>query len=300
MKRINLFIVSVSIVAAMLIVPAIAPATASEAVNQQALVDRARITIDNFVADPEMTWVRANLKDAKGVLIVPVLGKGAFMVGGSGGRGVLLARDEKTGRWSQPAFYGIGSLSFGLQVGGQASEVILMVMKQGGLERLYTSSLKLGGDVSVAMGPVGVGAAAKGVTADIVSFARSRGAFLGLSLEGAVINVTDKSNSAYYGKPVRPVDILVTRTVSNPKSAELRAALTRAEKKAETGKPSQSVYAKTTINIRSGPGTNYSVIRQATKDERLEYVSLEGDWYKLKVAEDKAQEWVHRSVVTVP
>ena len=176
-----------------------------------------------------------------------------------------------------------------------------MVMRQRGLERLYTSSVKLGADFSIAAGPVGVGAAAKGVTADIVSFARAKGAFAGGSLEGAVIKVTDKWNSAYYGKPVRPVDIILNRTVSNPKSADLRKSLKSAEKKGEQevaakGTP-QLVYAKTTINIRSGPGTNHSVLRKATKGEELEYISLEGDWYKLKVAEGKPQEWVHKSVV---
>jgi lipid-binding SYLF domain-containing protein len=280
---------------------AISPAIGAEDIKPRGLVDYARLTVDNFVADPDMTWVRAHMKDAKGVLIVPRLGKGAFMIGGSGGRGVLLTRDEKTGTWSEPVFYSLGSVSFGFQVGGQTSEVILMVMKQGGVERLYTSSVKLGADFSVAAGPVGIGAAAKGVTADVVSFARAKGAFAGGSLEGAVIKVGDTWNSAYYGKPVRPVDILVTRGVTNPHSAELQKALKSAEKKGEqelaAAGPSKMVYAKTTINIRSGPGMNYSVIRQATKGQELEYISLEGDWYKLKVAEDKAQEWVHRSVV---
>ena len=291
-----------SVVAAMLVVLAIAPAIGAEDVKPRALIDYARLTVDNFIADPDMTWVRAHMKDAKGVLIMPRLGKGAFMVGGSGGRAVLLARDEKTGNWGEPVFYSLGSVSFGFQIGGQTSEVILMVMRQRGLERLYTSSVKLGADFSVAAGPVGIGAAAKGVTADIVSFARARGAFAGGSLEGAVITVTDTWNSAYYGKPVRPVDILVTRAVSNPHSAELQKALKMAEKKGEqelaAARSSKIVYAKTTINIRSGPGTNRSVIRQATKGEELEYISLEGDWYKLKVAEGKAQEWVHKGVVT--
>ena len=176
-----------------------------------------------------------------------------------------------------------------------------MVMRQRGLERLYTSSVKLGADFSIAVGPVGVGAATKGVTADIVSFARAKGAFAGGSLEGAVVKVTDTWNSAYYGKPVRPVDILVTRAVSNPHSAELQKALKMAEKKGEqelaAARSLKIVYAKTTINIRSGPGTSHSVIRQATKGEVLEYIALEGDWYRLKVAARKPQEWVHRSVV---
>jgi lipid-binding SYLF domain-containing protein len=304
MKAMKLSSLYLSIVAAMLVALAIPPATAQEALKQQLLVDKARITVNSFVADPNMTWLRAHLKDVKGVLITPELLKGGLIVGGSGGSAVLLARDEKTGRWSEPGFYTMGAASLGFQIGGQKAEVILMIMTRRALESLYTSSVKLGGDFSVAAGPVGVGAATKGVTADILSYARTKGAFAGVSLEGAVVKVSDKSNNAYYGKPVRPVDILVTQKVSNPKAAELKKALKDAERKDEqelaaTG-PSQIVSAKTTINIRSGPGTNYSVIRKATKGEKLEYISLEGDWYKLKGAEGKPQEWVHRSVVTFP
>jgi lipid-binding SYLF domain-containing protein len=304
MKVSKLSIVLVSVVVAVLIGLAIAWAAQTEAVKQQLLVDKARITVDSFAADPNMTWLRTHLKDVKGVLIVPELLKGAFLIGGSGGSGVLLGRDEKTGKWTEVAFYTMGAASLGFQIGGQKAEVVLMIMNRKALESLYTSSVKLGGDFSVAAGPVGVGAATKGVTAPIISYARTKGAFAGVSLEGAVVKVSDKSNSAYYGKPVRPVDILVTHKVSNPGSAELRKAVKSAEKKGEqelaaAGSP-QIVYAKTTINIRSGPGTNYSVIRKASTGERLEYISLEGDWYNLKGAGGKPQEWVHKSVVTVP
>ncbi|MFB0507145.1 MAG: YSC84-related protein [Thermodesulfobacteriota bacterium] len=304
MKAMKVSIVSVSVVAAVLVGLAIAWAAPAEEVKQQLLVDKARITVDSFVADPNMTWLRTHLKDVSGVLIVPELLKGAFVVGGSGGSGVLLARDEKTGRWTEPAFYSMGAASLGFQIGGQKAEVILMILNRKALESLYTSSVKLGGDFSVAAGPVGLGAATKGVTAPIVSYARTKGAFAGMALEGAVVKVSDGSNSAYYGKPVRPVDILVTRAVNNPGSAELQKALRAAEKKGEqelaaAGSP-QIVYAKSTINIRSGPGTNYSTIRKATEGERLEYISLEGDWYNLKVAEGEPPEWVHKTVVTLP
>jgi lipid-binding SYLF domain-containing protein len=302
MKRITLSIVSVSLVAAMLIVLLMAPATASEAVKQQALVDKARITVDSFVADPEMAWLRVHLKDVKGVLIVPELIKGGFIVGGSGGSGVLLARDAETGEWTGPAFYSMGAASLGLLIGGQKSELVLLVMTRRALESLYSSSVKLGGDFSVAVGPVGAGVAAQSVRADMVSLARAKGAYGGISVDGAVVKVSDAGNSAYYGKSVRPVDILVTRTVSNPQSSDLRAALSRAEEKgaadAAAKGMAQFVYAKTTINIRSGPGTNYSVIRKANRGDRLEYISLEGDWYKLKVARGDPQAWVHKGVVT--
>ncbi len=204
------------------------PAGADEALKQQLLVDEARVALSNLMADPDMDWLRAHLKDSKGVLIVPSMVKGGFIFGGSGGRGVLLERDGKTGQWSQPAFYSLGSVSFGLQIGVETATVMLLVRTQRGMEGLYGSSFKLGADVSVAVGPVGAGAAVKSVTADLVSFFRSKGAYAGISLDGSVVKVNGDWNRAYYGKDVRPVDILVKKDVSNPKSAKLREALFKA------------------------------------------------------------------------
>ncbi len=206
------------------------PTIAADVSKQQELVDKARVTFDIFMADPDMTWLQRHMKDAKGVLIVPSLVKAGFVWGGSGGRGVLLGRDEKTGEWSQPAFYSMGSVSWGLQIGVQKAEVIMLVRTQRGMESLLRTSVKLGGDTSVAAGPVGVGAAIRSVTADIISFTRAKGAFAGLSLEGAVVKTNDKYSDAYYGKSARPVDILVRHDVSNPQSAELRAAVAKAAK----------------------------------------------------------------------
>jgi lipid-binding SYLF domain-containing protein len=150
--------------------------------------------------------------------------KAGLILGGSGGSGVLVARNEKTGDWSQPAFYTLGSVTLGLQIGGESAEVIMMVRTQKALDALYTTGFKLGGDTSVAAGPMGVGAKSV-VTADIVSFAKSKGLFAGLNLEGAVVKVSADSNKAYYGKEVSPVDIIVKNEVSNPGTAKLRAEL---------------------------------------------------------------------------
>jgi lipid-binding SYLF domain-containing protein len=199
----------------------------------QEVMNGALTTLNHFMADPDFSWFRSHVKEAKAVLIVPRLYKGAFFVGGAGGNAVLLVRDDKTGDWSQPAFYAIGSASFGLQFGGEASEVILMVMTPKGIESLYSSSFKLGADASVAAGPVGAGvegATAPNLSADYLSFARSKGAFIGISLEGAVIAARDEYNKTYYGKPVRPVDILVKGEVSNSRSAKLRQRLAEATK----------------------------------------------------------------------
>ena len=112
---------------------------------------------------------------------------------------MLLVKDKNTGTWSQPAFYTIGSVSFGLQIGGEAAEVVMLIMSSRAVDSLYASSVKLGGDTSIALGPVGAGAKGN-VTADFISFAKTKGIYAGLNLEGSVIAVRDKLNQAYYGK----------------------------------------------------------------------------------------------------
>jgi lipid-binding SYLF domain-containing protein len=211
---------------------ALAPVTTDEPLAQQLLVDKARIVSDRFIGDQDMQWARKHLTQAKGLLIIPGLYKGAWFVGGSGGRGVLMVRDPGSGEWVGPGFYNIGSVSLGLQFGGQKSEVVLMVMTQKGLERLYGStSFKIGGETSVAAGPVGEGVqgAMSSLNVDYVSFARTKGAFIGIALDGAVVSENYEWNKAYYGKPVRPVDIFVARGVTNPNSDKLRETVARLE-----------------------------------------------------------------------
>jgi len=205
------------------------PAIAADRDRAQGLVDRAQVTFKEFMQDSNYAWLHNNLDHAKGVLILPQVLKGGFIWGGSGGTGVFLARDAKTGDWSEPAFYTIGSVTFGFQIGGEASEVVMLAMTQKAVDSLFSSSFKLGGDVSIALGPFGAGAKAKAdipsVTGDFISFAKSKGLYAGLNLEGSVIAVRDSLNHAYYGKDVRPADIIVKQDVSNRRSAELRETL---------------------------------------------------------------------------
>jgi len=177
---------------------------------QQVLVDQASLTLKEFLSDQAMSYLRNNIRFAKGVLITPSLFKAAFWIGGSGGRGLLMVRDPRTNAWSGPAFYTIGGGSLGVQFGASTSEVVMMVMTQKGVDSLYTSTFKLGGGVSAVAGPVGIGAegaTAPNLSADFLSFARSKGAFIGAALDGAVISVNSDDNQSYYGKPVRPVDV---------------------------------------------------------------------------------------------
>lgn len=196
------------------------PANAEDAAaTAQKLVKEAEETFKTFTADPNMTWFRDHVQNAKGILIVPSLAKAGFVFGGSGGSGVYLQQDPKTKAWSSPAFYTLGSVSWGLQAGVEVAEVVLMAMTEKGANAMLSTEFKAGADASIAAGPVGAGAQA--ATADILQFSRSKGVFGGLTLEGSVIAVRDELNNAYYGKSVQPVDILVKRSVSSADASPL-------------------------------------------------------------------------------
>ena len=217
-----------TILAAMLLVAAAPGAMAADEEDAQGIVDKARVTFGDFMRDDHYKWMRDHLKDAKGVLIYPQVLKAGFILGGSGGTGVLLSRDGKTGEWTNPAFYTLGSVSFGLQIGGEAAEVVVLVMSQKGMDSLLTSKFKLGGDTSIALGPVGGGA--KGdITADFLSFAKSKGLYAGLNLDGSYIDVRESLNKAYYGQAVTPMDIIVKHSVSNKGAVPLREELKKAK-----------------------------------------------------------------------
>jgi lipid-binding SYLF domain-containing protein len=207
------------------------PAGAGEAENAQQLVDKARMTLEAFVADNQMgPALKSLLQKARGVLIYPQVLRGAFIVGASGGSGVFVTQDAKTKKWGGPAFYTIGEASFGLQIGGDASEVVLVALTERGMTSLLATSAKLGADAGVALGPIGAGAeaATANLSADIISYSRNKGLYAGISLEGAVVATRDALNKAYYGKDVTPTDILVRHAVSNKNAAGLLGAVSKA------------------------------------------------------------------------
>jgi SH3 domain-containing YSC84-like protein 1 len=204
-----------------------APAIAQQ--DQQTLVTSAQSTFSDFMRDPDMTWFRANIGKARAVLIAPEIVKAGWIFGGSGGRAVLYARDDKQGKWAGPAFYNIGAASIGFQAGLSVSQTVTLVMTEKGLNTLLANSVKLGGDASVAAGPVGAGANSD-ITTDFVAFSRSKGLYGGLSLEGAVIGPANDWNNAYYGKDVLPPDILVRGGTRNPQGDQLAADIGRAAK----------------------------------------------------------------------
>ena len=193
--------------------------------EQQALVEKANASAKRFAADPDMSWFRENLNEAEGVLIIPTSIKGGLIIGGSGGSGVMMVRNPVFG-WSYPAFYTMGSITFGLQIGGEVQEIVLVIMSKAGRDALLTNEVKLGGDVSVAAGPVGAGMKAQ--TADVLAYSRTKGGLYGgLNIEGAVIATREDWNRSYYGGDVRAVDILITGRVSNPAADPLRDTIAK-------------------------------------------------------------------------
>lgn len=188
------------------------------------LVQDAAETTTYFAADTafEPLWDLAD--KAKAMVIIPEAIRAGFIIGGSAGDAVMIARNDD-GTWSQPTFLTIGSLSIGLQAGGEASETILLVMTERGMEQLLSTSVKLGADLSVAAGPIGAGAKAQ--TTDILAFSRSRGLYGGISLEGAVLKTRRNWNAAFYNSDASPAEIVFRNEVYNSASAQLQNAVWR-------------------------------------------------------------------------
>jgi len=194
---------------------------------EQEIVDKARITAAKLLDDPDFGSLPSNLANAKAIIIIPSLIKGAFFFGGEGGTGVLLAKSPQ-GTWSYPAFYTLVGASFGLQIGAKAAEVILLIMNDGALKAVLKNQLKLGADASFAMGQIGAGvegSTTTNVNADILAFASGEGLFAGISLQGAIINAREGYNEAYYGKGATPTTIILEQKNINPAADELRQVL---------------------------------------------------------------------------
>jgi lipid-binding SYLF domain-containing protein len=204
-------------------------AWADEKQDATHLVEKARLAFESFVSENDSGLFHDLLRRAEGIFIAPQFLRGAFIFGASGGNGVFLVRDKKTGDWSCPAFYTLGGVSFGVQFGGSASELILLVMTDRGVSSLLGSNVKLGVDADLALGPWGAGVAAStaNLSADIMSFSRSQGLFAGISLDGAVVAAREGLNQAFYGKWVSPTDILVRRGANNPQALGLISAVAK-------------------------------------------------------------------------
>jgi SH3 domain-containing YSC84-like protein 1 len=165
------------------------------------------------------------LDKAECVIILPSVKKGAFGIGGSYGRGVMVCRsgEHYKGRWGAPALYALEGVSIGFQLGGQATDFVLLVMNPRGAESLLHSKVKLGADASAAAGPKG--RTAEGATdivmqAEILSYSRNKGLFAGISLEGSTLRSDGSANEKLYGRRLSAQDIIRGGKVGVPASAQ--------------------------------------------------------------------------------
>jgi lipid-binding SYLF domain-containing protein len=166
------------------------------------------------------------LNKAECVIVLPSVMKAAFIVGGSYGRGVMSCRSgpDFNGPWSAPAMMALEGASVGFQIGGQATDFVLLVMNKRGADSILTSKVKLGGDIAAAAGPKGRNAAASTdvtMRAEVLSYSRSRGLFAGVSLEGSTLRPDEDGNARVYGKGVSAKDIVINSSIHAPASARL-------------------------------------------------------------------------------
>jgi lipid-binding SYLF domain-containing protein len=190
--------------------------------SQQVTVDGARKVLADLRHDKAFGNARTLLRQAKAVLIVPKLIKGGFFVGGEGGDGVLLAHTRSG--WSNPAFYAIGAASFGLQIGLEQSELIMLIMTQKGLDGVMQDEFKIGAQAGISVVTLGSGVegAIGGASApDIVVWSSSTGLYGGLTVDGSVIRAEPNQDSAFYGRTLTSRDVLFGR-VGSSRAAGLR------------------------------------------------------------------------------
>jgi lipid-binding SYLF domain-containing protein len=201
---------------------------AQAASDEQNLVDEARITLDHLKSDKAFGNAREMLRRARAVLIVPNLVKAGFFLGGEGGDGVMLARSARN-TWNGPAFYTLASGSFGLQIGIESAEVVMLIMTDKALNALEQDEFKFGAQAGLAVVTLGASAQAASSTAldsaDIIVWASASGAYAGITLEGSIVKPRNTYNENYFGRPLIPKQIL-NGTVKNPGADSLRRALT--------------------------------------------------------------------------
>ena len=176
--------------------------------------------LHSIMATPDKGIPEEVLSNAKCILVVPDLIKGGFIFGGKHGRGIASCRTSSG--WSAPAFVSVGGGSWGLQIGVEGVDLVMLVMNDQGFQHLLSSKFQLSGEGSVAAGPVGRHASAGTdwkMNTQVLTYSRSRGAFAGITLEGAVVQQDDDSTRAIYGKHMRFRNILSGK-VSTPESAE--------------------------------------------------------------------------------
>lgn len=215
---------------ALLAVLALAAGPARAQQEQQALVDRAALAVQEVMTGGDRPQDAQDLlRRARGAMVCPRIFRAGFIIGGEGGTCVLVGRDG-AGSWSSPAFYQMGSGSIGLQAGIQDATVMMMIMTDRGLQALMNSQFKIGADAALTFATIGAGiqgGTTSAVGADIVVLARSRGLFAGMSLQGSILSYLPDYARAYYGREASARQVVVAMEAHNPGSDPLRAMLMR-------------------------------------------------------------------------
>jgi SH3 domain-containing YSC84-like protein 1 len=198
-------------------------ATLVSAADAEKRIAEAAAVFKDVMSIPEKSIPQDLLNKAECVIIVPDLKKGAFVVGGKYGRGFVVCRKRNGPGWLSPGSIRIEGGSFGFQAGGAAMDVIMLIMNERGVDKLLSSKFTLGGDATAAAGPVGRNAQAETdalMTAEILTYSKSRGLFVGISLTGATLREDKDWNMELYGKPYRNRDLVTGEGTTPPKAAE--------------------------------------------------------------------------------
>ena len=203
-------------------------------------LDAASTVLDEIMAAPDKGVPEEIMGSAQCIAVVPSMLKGGFVVGAAYGRGVATCRTPNApAKWSAPAFFSVEGGSFGLQIGGQAVDLVMIIMNERGMRALLSSKFKLGADASVAAGPVG--RHAEGMTdwkmrAQVLTYSRARGVFAGLTLNGAVIHTDGDSVRAFYGRQVPNRTILMGRIATPEDGAVFTNTVDKTTAKVEADK----------------------------------------------------------------
>jgi SH3 domain-containing YSC84-like protein 1 len=189
-------------------------------------VVRSAVVLREITGAPDKGIPQDLLDKSACVAVIPGMKKGAFGLGVNYGKGIITCRTNMgSGPWSPPSMMLVGGLSFGLQIGGQSIDLVLVIMNTSGIDSLLNSKITLGADASVAAGPVGRTAAAETdawMSAQILAYSRAKGLFGGLALKGGIMRPDNDANQVFYGKAVVPRDILLHQSAEPvPKDAKI-------------------------------------------------------------------------------
>jgi lipid-binding SYLF domain-containing protein len=216
------------LLAASMLASTLAPAAAF-ADSPQHLVDSSTLALESLMDGGPGQQAKQFLRKARAVVICPNIFRAGFMIGGEGGGCVMVAR-AAGGSWSDPAFYTLGSASFGFQIGVQSAQVLMLVMTTGGLNALLNSQFKFGADAGLTVATLGAGvngSMSTALDADILTLSKTEGLYGGVSLAGSILGNDAGTEQGYYGNADDARDIVINMHGQNPGANPLRAALTR-------------------------------------------------------------------------